>query len=370
MRSILLLFLIAGLTFQSAAQPSKNDKKKTASELEVVAGGIVYALPRTGIRITVEAEQERFFRGPYYEYAQKYLGISGAPSGDYENWTIVGVKMETFGEPDPAEVYKASGAVASLLSLTESGVLAGINSDQKGGESKSATSDFTRKVKVPLQVWDDVSMHSFLAEKDSVVRAGSQFKSFEEKAAEAAKDVLKLRKRKALTLAANYEQLPPDGDAYKVMVKELDKIIEDYVALFTGKSFKAKFSYTFEVVPQGKGNNAVVAFRFSPTAGVLPENNVSGKPIMLELDPLEALSQKAGQLSTPMPGETNSKGVNYRIPGYAVVRLLNGSEVLGQARFPIAQLGTTTPIPDGLLNGYHSFEIHPVTGAIKNITTY
>ena len=370
MRFITLFVMIAALTFPSVAQTSKNDKKKTANELGVVAGGVIYSLPRTGIRITVEVEQEKYFRGPYADYAQKYLGIKGSSATDYDNWSFTGVKMETFGEPDPTEVYKASGSVASLLSLTESGILAGINSEVKTGSEKVYTSDFTPKLKVPLQVWDDVSMHSFLAEKDSIVQAGTKFKSFEEKAAEAAKDILKLRKRKALALAANYDKLPPDGDAYKVMVKELDNIIENYVALFTGKTFKAKYSYTFEVVPQGKGSNAVVAFRFSPSAGVLPENNVSGKPIMLELEPLDGINQKAGQLAIPAAGETHTKGVNYRVPGFANVRLLNGSEVIAQSRFALGQLGSVTTIPDGLLNGDYTIEFHPTTGAIKNIMTY
>ena len=38
MRFITLFVMIAALTFPSVAQTSKNDKKKTANELGVVAG--------------------------------------------------------------------------------------------------------------------------------------------------------------------------------------------------------------------------------------------------------------------------------------------------------------------------------------------
>jgi hypothetical protein len=371
MRSISILLLTVILFAADISVSAKDDKKKPANELGVIAGGVVYSLPRTGIRLKVEVEQEKFFHGPYFEYGQKYLGLKNSPSADWENWTITSIKLETFGEPDPGEVYKATGPVASLLSLSESGVLLGINSNVAAEPAKVYTSDFNNKVKVPAQIWPEMSMHSFLSEKDSVQKSSSSLKSFEEKAAEAAHDILKLRKRKALALAANYDKLPPDGKAYQVMVDELDKIIDDYVALFSGKSFTEKHEYVFEVVPEGKDSKGFVAFRFSPSTGVLPENNVSGKPIMIELEANAALTQKSQSTAAVQAvGETATKGLFYRVPGFAVARVLNGSEVLAQSRISVAQFGVVTPIPDGLLNGDYSFEFHPVTGAIRKIETY
>jgi len=366
MRRIAILlftfFLIAGnLTAQ------RSDKKKSASELGVFNGGVVYSLPRTGIRVVVEVSQEKIFRGPYSEFAQKYLGIKNAPTADLELWKINDLKMETFGEPDPSEMHKATGAIASMISLSENGTLIGINSSSKGESAKSYTSVFTQDVEAPHDLWSDVSMHSFLVGKDSTRQTGDKLKSFEEKAAEAAHDILKLRKRKALTLAAKYDKLPPDGKAYQVMVDELDKIIGDYESLFIGKSYKSSRKYVFEVVPDAKGSKAIVAFRFSASQGVMPENNVSGKPIMLELDPNVDLVRNGEQKSAPVAGETSSNGLFYRTPGIVVARLLNGSDVLAQARLSMAQYGVVTPVPDGVTNGEYSIEFHPVTGAIQRI---
>ena len=362
--AILLLtsFLIAGnLTAQ------KNDKKKSATELGVFNGGVIYSLPRTGIRVMVEVSQEKFFRGPYSEFAPKYLGVKTTAASDAEFWKIADVKMETFGEPDPTEVHKATGAVASMLSLSDNGVLIGINSSVKGDARKTYTSVFTQNVEIPREIWSDVSMHSFIEGKDSTRRTGDKLKTLEEKAAEAAHDILKLRKRKALALAANYDKLPPDGKAYQVMVDELNKIIGDYESLFIGKSYKSSHKYVFEVVPDTKGSKAIVAFRFSASGGILPESNVSGKPIILELDPNADLVRNGEQKSAPVAGETSSNGLFYRTPGIVVARLLNGSDVLAQARLSMAQFGVVTPIPDGLTNGEYSIEIHPVTGAIQRI---
>ena len=151
------------------------------------------------------------------------------------------------------------------------------------------------------------------------------------------------------------------------MVEELDRIIDDYTALFIGKSYKEKHNYTFEVVPDSKGARGIVAFRFSSSTGVLPDNNVSGKPIMLELEPNTDLVRNGSQSATPIAGESSVNGVFYRIPGLAVARVLNGTEVLAQARLPIAQFGVVSHLPDGLLNGEYSIEFHPATGAIQRI---
>ena len=366
MRFLVSLLLLVSLVGADLKLSAKDEKKKPAGEQAAVTGGVVYALPRTGIRILVEVEQVKLFRGPYFAYAQKYLGINDAAKTDEENWTITGLKMETFGEPDPNAVYKATGNISTLLSLSDDGVLLGINSSVKQSVNKIVTNFYPPKLLVAEDIWADVSMHSFVVGKDSTKRASTNFKSFEEKAAEAANDILKLRKKKAMTLASKSDKLPPDGAAYQVMTVELDKILDHYVALFSGKRIKKTYQLTFDVVPDGKANKGLVAFRFSPTAGVLPENNVSGKPIMLEIEPNNELKQKIDASGT---NEASTKGIYYRIPVVAQARLLSGADILAQARFPIAQFGVITSLPDGLLSGDYSVEYHPVTGAIKIIGT-
>ena len=366
MKRVTFLLLSSLLIAGTLTAQRKEDKKKS-SELGVIPGGVIYSLPRTGIRITAEVSQEKFYHGPYGEFALKYIGVKNAPTSDTEFWKINDLKLETFGEPDPAEIHKAVGAVASMLSLTGDGILIGMNSPVKGEDLKPQTSVFTQSVLIPREIWPEMSMHSFLIGKDSTHQVGDKPKSFEEKAAEAAHDIMKLRKRKALVLAADYDELPPDGKAYQIMVDELNKIIGDYESLFIGKSYRAIHKYVFEVVPEAKVSKAIVAFRFSPSNGVLPDSNVSGKPILLELEPNPDLVRNSEQKSTLAAGETFSNGMFYRIPGIVVARLLNGGDVLAQARLSMAQFGVVSPIPDGLTNGEYSIEFHPVTGAIKYI---
>ncbi len=363
---ILPFLILAGLAVSYLNLSAKDEKKKPANELTAIASGVVYALPRTVIHMEVEAEQEIFIHGPYFAYAQKYLGINDAPKADEESWTITNVRMDTYGEPDPAAVYKAMGNIATLLSLSEDGIMVGINCEVKPEPSKVIANILPFKPADKGDTWTELSMHSFLTDKDSTKKAGSSFKSFEEKAAEAASDILKYRKKKANLLAGKDDKFLPDGEAYKVTSTELDKIINNYEALFVGRKIHKSHHLAFEVVPDGKSSKALVAFRFSPTTGVLPASNVSGKPIMLELEPNSDLKQKIEATVTP---EITTKGIYYRIPVVTQARLLNGSEILTQAKMTIAQFGVITALSDGLLNGEYSIEFFPSTGAIRRIGT-
>ncbi len=367
MNNFLKLSLAVLFVWTSFPLLAKDDKKKGAVELGTFQGGIVYSLPRTGIRIFADVAQEKFFHGPYYEFAQKYIGIKNAPSADGEQWRITNLRLETFGTPDPSEVHRANGAVASMLSLSDDGVLLGINSPAKAEPSKVATTVFTPSVVLPKEIWPELSMHSFFEEKDSTKQSSGKIKSFEEKAAEAASDILRLRKQKSLLLDADYDNLPPDGKSYEVVVEELNKVISDYEALFIGKSFKTTHTYVFEVVPEAKGAKALVAFRFSPTSGVMSDSNVAGKPIMLDLDSSADLTRSIEAKSIPVAGETSANGLFYRTPGTVVARLLSGGDVLAQARLSMAQFGVVSAFPDGLINGDYSIEIHPATGAIRRV---
>ena len=366
MRVLTVLMLIVSLFIMNYSGQAKDDKKKSANELAAVNGGVVYALPRTVIHIEVDAVQDILIHGPYNAFALKYLGIADVPKADEEIWSITNVGMDTYGEADPSAVYKAVGSIATLLSLTEDGLIVGINSEVRSEAGKVISGIIPFRSADKGDSWNDVSMHTFLAEKDTTKKTGTNFKSLEEKAAEAAADILKYRKRKANILSAKDDKFMPDGGAYQVMSTELDKIISDYTELFAGRKIHRKQHFSYDVVPDGKGGKALVAFRFSPTAGVLPASNVSGKPIMLELEPNADLKQKIESTITP---EITTKGIYCRIPVATQARLLNGSDILAQAKMTIAQFGVITPVSDGLLNGEYSIEFYPATGAIRRIGT-
>ena len=125
-----IVTIVFSLFAVSLIAAPKDDKKKEFPGSTGPVEGVVYSLPQTGIRIHVKATRERYVHGPFQVYAQKMLGIDNAPSADADRWNMDEMKIEVFSEPDPEQVHKAMGPVANLVSLTESGILAGINTKE------------------------------------------------------------------------------------------------------------------------------------------------------------------------------------------------------------------------------------------------
>ena len=86
---LLTLFLLVYIALPSSAQ--RDDRKKSSDQENVqsiISEGIVYALPRNGLQVKVKVKSEMFIPGPYFQYAQKYLGINDARSAKSVKYKI------------------------------------------------------------------------------------------------------------------------------------------------------------------------------------------------------------------------------------------------------------------------------------------
>lgn len=361
----IILLLFTAILFAAPKDDKKKDAPGSASgPLE----GVVYSLPQTGIRVHIKATRERFVNGPFCNYASKMLGIDNAPTTSSDHWNIDEMQLETFSQPDPDQVRKALGQSAQLVSLTESGILAGINTDVKTQESGIETQSFLTKDLQNRVNFTDLSIWSFYSPADSTKSFKMVSKNIDQKAAEAAETIFNLRNsRFALLTNADDEPLP-DGKSFEVMREELAKMEENYLALFIGKSSKQSYDFSFDYIPGEKTAKGDVFFRFSEDRGVLPKADLSGRPIVIEITKDDNLAAKQSTLSASANPEAGKSGLYYRIPGMSEIRILDGSKQLAGARTPIAQFGTTAPVPEDLLDGSYKLEFFPATGAIKSIT--
>jgi hypothetical protein len=360
--------LVFTLFAVSVLAAPKDDKKKEVPGSTGPIEGVVYTLPQTGIRVHIKATRERFVSGPFCMYAKNMLGIDNVPSVSGERWNMDEMQIETFSEPDPDQVHKALGQAAQLVSLTESGVLAGINVDVKTQESGIQTESFLTKNLDKQVKFNDLSIWSFYSRADSTKGFKMASKNIDQKAAEAAETIFNLRNsRFALLTNANDEPLP-DGKSFEVMTQELGKMEENYLALFIGKSSSQSYDFSFDFVPGSKTVKGEVFFRFSEDRGVLPKSDLSGRPIVIEVNKADNLAAKQNGLSASENPEAGKSGLYYRMPGMAEIRILDGSTQLAGASATIAQFGTTAPVPENLLDGTYKLEFHPNTGAVKCIT--
>lgn len=342
-KTITAALLVAMPMFASAQQ--KSDPQ----------GSLAYCLPSTVINLEVEALQEKFYAGPYAKYAEKYLGIK-VNQKDETTYQLVQINMTPYVEADQSKRYMLTagkGAMdATFFKLSAAGLVS----------FADAVSDVETKWRFPARTAGDFSdkgVSSNLTSEATVLykndRKESAYnkvsvqqnmiveKSPEKKAAETAEMILNIRKQR-LQIVTGDTDATYSGEAMAAAIEELTRLEKEYMTLFTGYSETQLQKKNFEVIPDAsRESQKYIAFRLSDAAGLLPADNLSGKPIVLELIPQEIATLEA-------PAEKDAKkaavpSVYYRIPSVCTVKLIEGVDVLLQTRIPVYQLGVISSIP-------------------------
>jgi hypothetical protein len=317
-------------------------------------GFLTYSLPSTTIALDVEAVQEKFYAGPYAKYAEKYLGIK-ARQKDETTFQLTQIKMTPLLEADQSRRYSINvkkGAIdATFLKLSATGLVSFADAnfgdesvwrfptEVKGDFSgKGVSSNLTSESTTLYRNSKTESAYNKIAVQQNMVVE----KSVEQKAAETADMILKLRQQR-LQIVTGDTDATYSGEAMGAAIKEITRLEEEYMTLFIGYSDFQNQKMRFEVVPEaGLESQMYVAFRLSDTAGLVPADNLSGKPIVMEIQ-----AQAFAEPSVTAEQLKNKKEVEayYRITAVCVVKIMNGTDLLLQSRMPIYQLGKESSLP-------------------------
>ncbi len=343
--------------------------------------GLLYALPKTAIKVDVKVRKTENKKGPYAEYAAKYLDLDNVILNDYSNYEIVGVELSSFAVPDPANYYfvelseKAlKEGKSMLLSLSQSGLILGLDNSLGSSEVK----EMIAKNKGSSDAYDD--LFSYFAETnlyektdtiirkvvvDTAVIIKKYFehrwieKSSEAKALEAANMISKIRENR-FNLLTGYQEVPYEGSALMYMDKELQKMEKDYLSLFTGITFEEDFSYSFTVIPNANNESGKIAiFNFSNRTGVGDPSGGGGEKVYLEINKssdTKALEGKVG-------GAGERQGFFYRIPERAGIKVMVNKDYVVQKVFYVNQFGVVSSLPANTT----AIQFHEETGNIKTI---
>jgi len=359
---------------------------------ELKSSGIVYSLPKTVIVVELELSTVTKFRGPFCNYAEKYLG--GAKDVIMQDEIIKqvsGINITSYAIPDTNLIFKVNYAENSgvyNINLCKNGLLAGINltefypdySETSNTESFINT-DFKKAfsysnyslVPVLETKYDTLYKEVFVDSayvKVPVVHKKLVNKSEETQAKELADQIFLLRDDKnALLKGENDGNIFPDGQALQVMLNELTKVENDYMSLFAGKIEESTRTYKFEFYPQTKDTiQEVELFRLSQKYGILPVGDFNGKPVTIRITP-ENFSKPVEKYSASKKnaGLNTTNSFVYRIPDQANVEILINSSPIARNNIQIAQYGSLNTIPAEIFKQDTQIEFFSEYGSIKSI---
>jgi hypothetical protein len=320
--------------------------------------GITYSLPKTSLVINAEVKKSICKAGPYYKYAEKYLGVKEVVTEDKVFYELSKVSLFNKGIPDPDQTYVVEfkvGTVAPYAYLTEDGLLCSINAEYSPEESEM---DIARKNKLqPMRV-ADASVYS-----EELLMAGSVAKQAEV----AAKQIYRIRESRLNILTGDADNLPPDGEAMKLVIEQLEEQEKALINLFTGIIVEEILDYDVTIIPHDDLDKEIL-FRFSSLLGVVDADDLGGTPVYLNLkatDRAPVLDEKEAARK-----EKSLKGIIYNIPGKANVEIQMNKRTLYKGEVQITQFGTQEGLAPVMFEDKKSpvkVTFYPETGAIRQI---
>ena len=315
---------------------------------------VLYYLPKTELVVLAEAECTVQQNGPFYKYAERYLGVSDVVTAPTKTWRLKRVCVQAQPVRDEQKCYAVAvnkKTTAYYLQTTDDGVLVAVN-------APTPTPDLQPQPTWPVaaEAADTVVTFDMAQLGEEALVASSVPKMAEL----AAKQIYQIRESRAALLAGDNETLP-DGAALGVMLQRLDEAERELVALFVGKSVTYCRSAVYSVVPD-KPVERDVLFRMSRFEGIVAADNLIGEPVYLSVTaPKQPTRRRAVGAEAPC-------GIVYNVPTAAVVELSDCVSVLAHAVVPMPQLGGVDCLPAMLFDGNATRVTLTEYGALKSIS--
>ncbi len=322
--------------------------------------GVKYFLPKTEVIVQAKVSKVTAKSGPYYRYAEKYLGISDPVTEDQVYYTLDAVTITTKGVPDKDQAYliefKAK-TTAPFACLTEDGLLCTINADYQpeklaGKEQKKAETA-------------TVAPHSVFTEE--YLQAGSTGRMAEV----SAKQIYRLRESRMDLLTGEAENVPRDGEGIKLVMQQLELQEKALEEQFKGSITSEEQVYEVSLIPEDDLDKNVL-FRFSKYLGIVSSDDLSGIPVYMNLKNLD----KKPEITDPKllekmaKDKANPKGVIYNVPGKASIEITAGTKKIYTGEIQVAQFGDTQTLLPNIFEDKKApvkVYFYPETGALKQV---
>lgn len=358
----LAIYLFAALLLAGCATPAIVSVTRLGEEPAEVLHKYRYALPQTVMKIEIAYREITDIPGPYWESADKYLGIKEVIKRRSSRWVLEDIKVTSHTEMDPDHGYTVNVMEGEVdWYFMEQLLTSGIIVDGTGIIHESTVTPLVGGIQqMDYQRYIDMGVYPNFEERTEtmyktivtdtsfvrvpVERTIVEQKSPLKKAAETADLILELRSRRFDLLTGEYA-LFPQGEAMEAVLRKLDQLEASYLSLFTGKTISRRESRAYFIVPgAGQDPSRYRLGLFSEQLGFVPEELMEGEPLEVMISPT-GQSSVLGINDRDLNEDPGLNKLYYRIPDVAELEVVLGEEVLSRHRISIYQSGGMLSIP-------------------------
>lgn len=369
--------LLIGLSLLlSCSLMAQNYRSYPLSETQTSQNGVFYSVAQTELVFKVKVEKNVRTKGIYSESAY-LLGIDNASVKGGESYRIKSVCVTPKGVANPEHQYFLSYSDGFSVDISETGILRSITKTSLDKKEKPIVPSFPDDKRFPMPVKDDLK-----AEKTEVnpifekqlLNQGILNKHPFLTAQQAVAEIKRLREQQIKIISGEVEGTYLNTTV-DYMYKQLDEIINGYVALFTGVETVTEEEYTFSIIPQKpifiEEDLLVPVFKFSKERGV---SSLSAKNDDMKVVARIHSLNTTKNISSLVTEQANSKdfkkatekqgvGIYYSVPEQVEVFVEYANETLANKKLDLAQYGFVTT----LINGNKQVEFDQCSGLLKKI---
>ncbi len=383
---ILLLQLVLSVPVYTQINVFRIDNNAMPQSRE----GVFYSLPRTVVRVEVKIDRIENYKGPYADYAARYLGLKNVITANSVEYKISDISITTYPEPDPDQYYfvelgekVSKGQQTGLLELSSSGLFLGTISGLKdtvsnetvligknepmAGTEKDVFGELF-KYYADVSVFEKVdtiirkiNIDTMTLERQFLKRTMVE-KSPEQKAKEAS-DVITKIKDNRFNLLSGYQEVNYNKETLEYMDTQLKQMEREYIKLFTGISLHKTLTFSYKYIPlPNQINTEIPIFKFWKSKGVIGLDEPGGRVVTINIQRVGNTNSVSAYLARAEKS-AKSNGFYYRIPELArvTVKLDENTQVENQCL--ISQLGLVSFLPS------HKWKVrlHESTGGVKGL---
>ncbi len=360
-----LIFIVVGWSCKSEAYQVIHVTNNQTSE----ANGIFYYLPRTVIIADVTVKKTTYIPGPLYEYSDSYLGYTGI-SEKQEKYELAEIKLSTKSEPDPEQLYfiELKNKEKVLIEYDKAGIIRKVNELSSKEEINARETALQHEKKEKENREKNITLINLKEKLDTVytrqIHEGGVIienrqiervlikSSKQESAKDAVKMINDIRSQK-YRLISYSDELAYPAATLEVMMKELNKLENEYLNLFLGTSEVQTLTYQFEFRPHPDKKGIQPFFKFSPIKGINDSLKLIMETVYIQQE-TAGITQEASRFVTNQQTAKKANkntGIVYRIPETCLFKIILNNRVLTQQSFPVSQLGVLYALPAENLSG-------------------